>query len=192
MCSIITLCLLTGVSTLTSSIQGIAITSRAQWQARSPKGETKISAKNLPVPFVVMHHCTGSNNTHCMEAQCAAAVRRYQAFHMDKKDRKDISYNFMIAPTGEIFEGRGWGVKGSHSVPYNNRSTGICIIGNYTYEIPSDKALQSVKDLIQFGIDSNHIQSNYTLIGHRQSMPTPCPGDKLFDIIKTWQHWRNV
>lgn len=62
----------------------------------------------------------------------------------------------------------------------------------FTDETPSEKSLQSVKDLIQFGIDSNHIHSNYTLIGHRQGMLTQCPGNKLFDIIKTWPHWRNV
>ena len=50
---------------------------------------------------------------------------------MEKKGRNYISYNFMVSLAGESFEARGWGIKGSHSIPYNNRSMGICVIGNY-------------------------------------------------------------
>ena len=76
----------------------------------------------------MIHHSTG--NTYCKGKECADAVRNIQAQHMGKS-WDDIGYNFLVAPTGEIFEGRGWGVKGSHSIPYNSKSIGICVIGNY-------------------------------------------------------------
>lgn len=50
---------------------------------------------------------------------------------MDTKGWDDIGYNFIIGEDGNIYEGRGWGKKGAHSKPFNSKSIGICIIGNY-------------------------------------------------------------
>jgi hypothetical protein len=48
-----------------------------------------------------------------------------------------------------------------------------------------------VELLIECGVESNKINGDYQLIGHRQSTAssTVCPGDKLFDEIKYWPHW---
>lgn len=50
---------------------------------------------------------------------------------MSEQHWNDIGYNFLVAPTGDVFEGRGWGVKGAHAVKYNSKSVGICLIGDY-------------------------------------------------------------
>ena len=111
---------------------GISIISRGQWHARSPIGETKISASNLPVPYVVVVSSHVAGDTHCAGTQCADAVRRYQSYSMDFLRFYDISFNFLIAPTGDAYEGRGWDVVGAHTWRYNSISMGICIIGDYT------------------------------------------------------------
>lgn len=51
---------------------------------------------------------------------------------MDTKQWNDIGYNFLIGGDGNVYEGRGWGKHGAHSSPYNSKSIGICIIGNFT------------------------------------------------------------
>jgi len=51
---------------------------------------------------------------------------------MDNKKWSDIGYNFLVGEDGNVYEGRGWGKKGAHSIPFNNKSIGICIIGDYT------------------------------------------------------------
>lgn len=52
--------------------------------------------------------------------------------HMNNKGWSDIGYNFVIGEDGNVYEGRGWGKKGAHSIPFNSKSIGICIIGNYS------------------------------------------------------------
>lgn len=54
---------------------------------------------------------------------------------------------------------------------------------------PSEAQLSATKKLISDGVNSGEISRNYQLIGHRQSKPTECPGDKLFNIVKTWPHF---
>lgn len=49
--------------------------------------------------------------------------------------------------------------------------------------------LQAVQKLIQSGVEEGYIAKNYTLLGHRQVRDTECPGQKLFDEIKTWPHF---
>lgn len=51
---------------------------------------------------------------------------------MNRRGWTDIGYNFLVGEDGNVYEGRGWGKKGAHSVPFNGKSIGICIIGDYT------------------------------------------------------------
>lgn len=62
-------------------------------------------------------------------------VKDIQEFHIQHRQWKDIGYNFLVAPTGDVFEGRGWGVVGSHAPKYNSKSVGICLIGDYLREL---------------------------------------------------------
>lgn len=64
--------------------------------------------------------------------------------------------------------------------------------GNYvkfTVDLPPENMLAAVQTLIDYGVRMNIIASNYTLIGHRQTRPTECPGDRLFKEIQTWAHF---
>lgn len=59
-------------------------------------------------------------------------------------------------------------------------------------DLPPAEQLETVKNLIQCGIDQGYIMANYTLLGHRQVRDTECPGDALFEEIKTWSHWSST
>lgn len=51
--------------------------------------------------------------------------------------------------------------------------------------------LQATHDLIDYAITQGYLSSNYTLYGHRQVRSTECPGDALFNEIKTWPHFQS-
>lgn len=51
--------------------------------------------------------------------------------------------------------------------------------------------LQATHDLIDYSITQGYLLSNYTLYGHRQVRATECPGDALFNEIKTWPHFQS-
>ena len=50
---------------------------------------------------------------------------------MNERHWEDIGYNFVIGEDGNAYTGRGWDNAGAHARSYNNRSIGICIIGNF-------------------------------------------------------------
>jgi N-acetylmuramoyl-L-alanine amidase len=103
------------------------IISRSEWDARSPKS-VKNLAQNLP-PFVVVHHTDGQPCSSL--SSCKSLVKSIQNYHMDIKGWHDIAYNFLIGGDGNVYEGRGWGIKGSHITRYNSKSIGICVIGSF-------------------------------------------------------------
>ena len=63
------------------------------------------------------------------------------------------------------------------------------MIGDFTNRVPNDAALNAVKQLIKCAHDNHKITPNYTLRGHRDVGQTACPGDKLYELIKTWPHY---
>lgn len=59
-------------------------------------------------------------------------------------------------------------------------------------ELPPQHMIENARRLIAFGVSSGKIQGNYTLLGHRQVRNTACPGDKLFNEISTWDHFKTL
>lgn len=56
-------------------------------------------------------------------------------------------------------------------------------------DLPPPEMLESTQKLIAFAIDCGYLSANYTLIGHRQTRNTECPGDRLFIEISNWPHF---
>lgn len=59
----------------------------------------------------------------------------------------------------------------------------------FSGEVPNDSAIAAAKLLIECGIEQGKISSSYSLIGHRQAIATECPGEALYALIQTWDHW---
>lgn len=102
----------------------------------------------------------------------------------------DIGYNFLIGGDGAVYEGRGWGKQGAHAPGYNDKSVGISFIGTFFTVLPVPSAITSAKNLIACGVSLGHVSSSYQLIGHRQAIATDCPGNALFNEIKTWPRFK--
>lgn len=46
--------------------------------------------------------------------------------------------------------------------------------------------------MIEEGVKLKKLTTDYALYGHRQFYPTLSPGQALYDIINTWDHWREI
>lgn len=66
---------------------------------------------------------------------------------------------------------------------------GICFIGTFFNKLPNDLAIKAVQDLIDCGVERGTIKRNYLLQGHRDGTATDCPGDTLYNYIKTWNNY---
>lgn len=177
--------LITWESTLACSMPSVPYLSRESWDAKPPKLVTKFAG---PIPFVIIHHSYQPGA--CQSgAECARAMQSMQHFHQQDRGWNDIGYSFGVGGDGRIYQGRGFNVVGAHAPRYNDRSVGICMIGDWRYELPSQDMISAVQTLIEYGVQMNIIAANYTLIGHRQVRPTECPGDRLFQEIQSWPHY---
>ncbi|XP_043550902.1 N-acetylmuramoyl-L-alanine amidase-like isoform X1 [Chiloscyllium plagiosum] len=168
-----------------------AIIPRCLWAARPYKGSPVMLA--LPLHFVYIHHTYVPSQPCTTFRHCAANMRSMQRFHQDVRQWDDIGYNFVAGSDGYIYEGRGWFWQGAHTKGQNSRGYGVSFIGNYTTELPDQAAMELVKEtFMRCAVANNRIVSDYAVQGHRQHRPTLCPGERLFNEIKTWEAFREV
>ncbi|XP_058822428.1 peptidoglycan-recognition protein LB isoform X1 [Topomyia yanbarensis] len=158
---------------------------RDAWDAHPPKLVEKFTG---PIPYVIIHH--SYQPAACYdEKECQKAMQIMQRMHQQDRGWNDIGYSFAVGGDGRIYQGRGFNVIGAHAPRYNDKSVGICLIGDWRFDLPSKKMINAVHSLIEYGVYNNIIASNYTLIGHRQTRPTDCPGDRLYKEIQDWPHY---
>ena len=63
------------------------------------------------------------------------------------------------------------------------------MMGNFMEKLPNVAALDALKGMIELGIRLGKITPDYKLYGHRDVGTTLCPGDKLYELIQTWEHF---
>ena len=97
-----------------------------------------------------------------------------------------IGYHYVIRKDGTIERGRPEWAIGSHAYGENSRSIGIHLCGNFEEAEPTPEQIESCAYLVgylcdKYGLicDSDHVK------GHRDLMPTACPGENLYNILQT-------
>lgn len=142
---------------------------RSEWGARKPRQRVTVDASRRE--WFVIHHSGGP---------VTQTVRAIQDWCMDGRGFSDIDYNFLVrASTGEIYEGRGWDVVGSHTVGYNTTGIGVCVIGD---DAPlSDAAKDALLWLHEQG--GRRAGHRLDIRGHGQLTSTDCPGPRILSWI---------
>ncbi|XP_049644362.1 N-acetylmuramoyl-L-alanine amidase [Suncus etruscus] len=165
-----------------------AIHPRCRWGAAPYRGKPK--PLQLPLANLFVHHtynpgapCTGFRH-------CARDLRSMQLFHQVTRGWDDIGYSFVVGSDGYVYEGRGWHWLGAHTRGHNSRGFGVSIIGDYSHKLPSERALRVLsQDLPRCAVRAGLLRPDYALLGHRQLVPTECPGEALFQQIRSWPHF---
>jgi len=144
------------------------IVSRAEWGAKPARSHTTLHPDR--VTMLVLHHTTGIYASH-------ATVRSIQAFHQGPERKwADVGYNFLVAPTGEIFEGRGWGYAGAHARGHNSASIGVAYIGDGSKSVPE----AAKRSILLLAAEADRRFGKLRRVGHRDVGATACPGDVLY------------
>lgn len=112
-----------------------------------------------------------------------------QAYHMDSLDWPQIGYNFMVGGDGRVYVGRGWDYIGAHTIKHNSDSIGIAFIGSFDKSEPTQLQLRGCELLLEEGVRLMKLSPKYQVYGHRQLLATQSPGDRLYNIIRTWSHF---
>ncbi|KAK3610049.1 hypothetical protein CHS0354_032134 [Potamilus streckersoni] len=163
------------------------IVSRAEWGARA---SGSVNLMREPVSIVFIHHTVTSRCA--FSSICSKEVKKIQNYHMDTNGWDDIGYSFLVGEDGKAYEARGWDRVGAHTRGWNDVAISIAVLGNFNNVLPSEYALQAINSLITCGLREGKIKQNYKLYGHRDATPTDSPGHMLYNLIKTWPHYKNT
>lgn len=168
-----------------------AIHPRCRWGATPYRGHP--TRLRLPLGFLYVHHTYVPAPPCTTFRSCAANMRSMQRFHQNVRGWDDIGYSFVVGSDGYVYQGRGWHWVGAHTRGYNSRGFGVAFVGNYTGSLPSEAALNTVRDVLpSCAIRAGLLRPDYKLLGHRQLVQTDCPGDALFNLLRTWPHFTVV
>jgi len=166
------------------------VVSRTGWGC--PIGQnTNCGNSTTTVTHLIVHHSAGSNSS----SDWAAVLRSIYQLHTVTNGWCDVGYNYLIAPNGVIYEGRGGGdnVVGAHFCGYNGGTMGVCMLGTYTSVSPPAALLSSLSKILAWKADQRginplgvayHPSSGLTInniTGHRVGCTTECPGDAFFN-----------
>lgn len=182
-----------------------AIVSRAGWGAdeRLRRGAPRYADG---VRALIVHHTAGGNGYRAEEGP--AVVRAIYGYHTRVLGWDDIGYHLLVDRYGRIYEGRAGGVDrpviGAHAGGFNQRTSGISVMGSFQVSAPPPAAYRALVDVLAWkaqahGIDprgSTELRSTgstrypagarpriATLAGHRDLSKTACPGQALYDQL---------
>ncbi|MEM9920655.1 MAG: N-acetylmuramoyl-L-alanine amidase [Bacteroidota bacterium] len=152
---------------------------------------TSTSPQQTEVTHLIVHHSAGSNASN----DWPAVVRSIWDFHVNTREWADIGYNWLIDSDGKIYQGRGDDIRGAHFCGANSNTMGVCLLGTFTTEMPSQESQDALSKLLSWkacdrDIDPLQTQLHpgtgktiYTITGHRDGCATECPGTAFFPTL---------
>ncbi len=169
---------------------GIPVVARAEWGAMPPKLALMDRTVGAYTRLTV-HHSADRDPVQLdgSAARSFQAVRDIQRAHMNGKETHygDIGYHFVIDPYGRVIEGRDLAYQGAHAKGDNNvRNIGICVIGNFDNEKPTQAALAALRRTLDdlrrtYGIPASRV------FGHKDLRSTECPGRHLTRWLESYR-----
>ncbi len=127
---------------------------------------------------VVVHHSVIN------EGNNAESLRQIMTTHRDQRGWADVGYHYLVGQDGGVYEGRVLGARGAHVAGFNTGSVGVCLIGDYTADVPPVAQINAARELILWlagALRLTHIAA------HNDFNPdTQCPGDYLAPYVGAW------
>lgn len=96
---------------------------------------------------------------------------------------RNIGYHYVVHATEGVANSRLDHIIGYHASNWeaNKRSIGICLVGNFDQEYPSEAHIRAVSDLIK-GLVGRYPNVN-KVSAHREYSKKSCPGKNISDMI---------
>lgn len=120
---------------------------------------------------IVLHHSASP-----METTTFEDIKRW---HIER-GFKDIGYHWVIDKNGELWKGRPESKIGAHCKGHNRDSIGVCLIGNFEIEEPTEDQIHTLRYLLDFLDDKYYPLDMYN---HWHLSNTKCPGKNLKEIL---------
>lgn len=153
------------------------IIKRSEWGAKHGNGNDVTS--KLPWGEVVIHTEAGAQRSPASETVEKGWIRNIEAFHAGpSRGWNGIAYSFLVAPSGRIFEGRGWGRSGAHTENRNSTAAGVCFLGHGDKWPATDAQWAAASWLIAEGVTLGKLKPSPVITTHAKysGKGKTCPG----------------
>lgn len=176
------------------------IVSRAEWGALSPNHQAYNEFGFYPerrngwrayegdlrdvYQTVIIHHSVEYDRTDRL------TMLKIQQLHRVDRGWADIAYHYLIGKDGDIYAGRDIGVRGTHVGGYNTGSLGVCLLGNFMVQTPTQAQIRSAHRLLKWlavELALTHIATHKSF-----NAETVCPGDNLTPYIEEFAQSSNL
>ena len=135
-----------------------------------------------PWEKITVHHsdAVGSLIFNGSASESRAVVKAIQRHHQTEKGWGDIGYHFLIDARGRVFEGRSLSWQGALAgdAKKNRRNIGVCLLGNFEQNHPTQAARDALSDLLD-GLRGDHHIPRKGVYLHSEMTSTDCPGRHL-------------
>ncbi|XP_054260909.1 peptidoglycan-recognition protein SB2-like [Macrosteles quadrilineatus] len=165
-------------------MSSLRVVPRRTWGGKDIQGNlprVKYPADKIFYAFVFAERKHGPRPG-ALEIECVEYLQRLQNWDMRRK--KDIRFNFVIAPDGNIYRGRGWNnapfLPHKHK-EFNYTSFYIGYLGDFRYDMPAIDHLYLRRNIVQFGIENKYISERFIEINLRHTL-IPLLFDELVKI----------
>lgn len=140
-------------------------------------GVEPVAGKLFPhgngITSLVLHHTQTPNEAPAMEKARLRSIRRY---HMVEKEWGEVAYHYFIGSSGQVYEGRDWRFAGDSGTTYDlNGRLLICLLGDFSEAMPTEKALESMLDLVAAKLHEHKLTPS-DVVTHQMVASTDCPG----------------
>lgn len=176
----------------TEDAHPLKIISREDWNAMPPGPDIiylKPPNKRIMIAHTVTSEC--ENLAECISIM--QSIQRNQR-QTPTPGFNDIYCNFFIGGDGLILEGRGWKVRGEHTIgATRSHNDAICIsfIGNFQDLAPKQSQIDAMWKLLTDGIRTHMLDSDYVINAQRDFYWGPSPGDAFYSLVKTWPRFQS-
>ncbi len=155
---------------------------RSEWA----RGGVIPARMNRAKPYyrITLHHDGMDDFTSTDKAAAAARLEQIRKAHLNRPGEPfgDIGYHYLIDPAGRVWQGRPLEWQGAHVAKTNEGNLGICCLGNFMLQRPSQAQLLALDRFVASQMSRYRIPPG-KVFTHRELGQTVCPGDNLQPYI---------
>lgn len=156
---------------------GVKTIPQSEWNSG---GAEPVPEKLFPhgdgITSLVIHHTQTPNEAPAMEKARLRSIRRY---HMVEKEWGEVAYHYFVGSSGQIYEGRDWRFAGDSGTTYDlNGRLLICLLGDFTDAMPTEKALDAMLRLVAAKLHEHKLTPS-DVVTHQMVAATDCPGSAM-------------
>lgn len=164
--------------------QAFTVLKRSSWNAVD-----SVISRNHSIQRITIHH---GGEAFPADKHVPTYLKNLQSWSRREKKWSDVPYHWLIAPNGDIYEGRPDSISGDTNTSYN--PTGhllICALGNFEeIEIPKKQYDALVWFTRKMMTEHNIVADS--IATHKDFTETLCPGKNLYRFFADGSFKRDI